>query len=48
MNIAYPIAEILECVEIINQPIKKFDKNNNKTKKKEISYCITVYFIPHE
>ena len=31
MNIAYPIAEILKCVEIINQPIKKFDKNNNKT-----------------
>ena len=31
MNIAYPISEILKCVEIINQPKKKFYKNNDKT-----------------
>ena len=30
MNIAYPISEILKCVEIINQPKKKFYKNNDK------------------
>ena len=31
MNIAYPISEILKCVEIINQPKKKFDRNSDKT-----------------
>ena len=31
MNIAYPISEILKCVEIINQPKKKFYNNNDKT-----------------
>ena len=31
MNIAYPITEILKCVEIINQTKKKFYKNNDKT-----------------
>ena len=31
MNIAYPITEILKCVEIINQSKKKFYKNNDKT-----------------
>ena len=31
MNIAYPISEILKCVEIINQPKKKFYKNSDKT-----------------
>ena len=31
MNIAYPISEILKCVEIINQPKKKFYKSNDKT-----------------
>ena len=31
MNSAYPISEILKCVEIINQPKKKFDRNNDKT-----------------
>ena len=31
MNIAYPISEILKCVEIINQPKKKFDGNSDKT-----------------
>ena len=30
MNIAYPISEILKCVEIINQPKKKFDRNSDK------------------
>ena len=28
MNIAYSVSEILACVEIINQPKKKFYKNN--------------------
>ena len=31
MNIAYPVSEILRCVEIINQPKKKFDRNSDKT-----------------
>ena len=31
MNIEYPISEILKCVEIINQPKKKFDRNSDKT-----------------
>ena len=31
MNIAYPIPEILKCIEIIHQPKKKFYKNNDKT-----------------
>ena len=31
MNIAYPVSEILKCVEIINQPKKKFYKSNDKT-----------------
>ena len=31
MNIAYPLLEILKCVEIINQPKKKFDRNSDKT-----------------
>ena len=31
MNIAYPITEILTCVEIINQPKKKLFKNDDKT-----------------
>ena len=31
MNIAYPVSEILQCIEIINQPAKKFYKNNDKT-----------------
>ena len=31
MNIAYPISEILKCVEIINQPKNKFYKNSDKT-----------------
>jgi len=31
MNIAYPLLEILKCVEIINQPKKKFYKNSDKT-----------------
>ena len=31
MNIAYPLIEILKCVEIINQPKKKFYKNSDKT-----------------
>ena len=31
MNIAYPISEILKSVESINQPKKKFDRNNGKT-----------------
>ena len=31
MNIAYPISEILKCVEIIIQPKKKFYKNEDKT-----------------
>ena len=31
MNIEYPISEILKCVEIINQPKKKFYNNNDKT-----------------
>ena len=30
MNITYPISEILKCVEIINQPKKKFYNNNDK------------------
>ena len=31
MNIAYPITEILKCVEIINRPKNKFYKNDDKT-----------------
>ena len=31
MNITYPVSEILKCVEIINQPEKKFYKTNDKT-----------------
>ena len=31
MNISYPVTEILKCVEIINQPKKKFHKNSDKT-----------------
>ena len=34
MNIAYPIPEILKCIEIIHQPKKKFYKNNDKARKK--------------
>ena len=30
MNIAYPVSEILKCVEIINQPNKKFHNNSDK------------------
>ena len=30
MNIAYPVSEILRCVDIINQPKKTFYKNNDK------------------
>ena len=30
MNIVYPLAEILKCVEIINQPKKKYYNNNDK------------------
>ena len=31
MNITHPVSEILKCVEIINQPMKKIYKNNDKT-----------------
>ena len=31
MNIAYPISEILKCVEIINQSEKKYYKSDDKT-----------------
>ena len=31
MNIEYPITEILQCIEIINQPKKEFYKDSHKT-----------------
>lgn len=31
MNITYSVSEILKCVEIINQPNKKFERNSDKT-----------------
>ena len=30
MNIVYPLVDILKCVEIINQPKKKYYNNNDK------------------
>ena len=31
MNIAYPVSEILKCVETINQPEGKIYNNSDKT-----------------